>query len=570
MKLHNKHSLLFMGVFFLLNITIYTQNKEIIEIGNLYPGEVEYSAFEILENSTIHIEGKAGNFGGRFNENLVFYGWIINSETREIVWDAREDYDFDDENGMYDFDDMEPLEKGKYEVYYAANNGYDMEINNFSDLISRVFSGSHSKFKRKYRSELGITVSSEEGKFREVDPIKVLDEVVKNSIVSINRVMDDEDLEAGFSLNDKTELRIYSIGEGRKENIIDLAWISDVKTNKIVWKSSLEKSLHAGGGKKNYLIDQKIELPKGSYILHYSSDDSHSFENWNVMPPDDPQFWGATIWAVTEKDKKNVIPFRVEDVIKPMIELTEVRDDEHLSQGFRLLKSNELRLLCLGEGYDEDELSDYGWIINADTKEVVWTMNDNNNIEHAGGSKKNRMVEETLTLEKGNYIAYYSSDGSHSYEEWNASSPFNRARWGLTIWSDEKGFELFDEHNYKSKNIISEIVKVQDDEDLEESFTLSKESKVRILAIGEGGRSGMDDYGWIEDNEGDVIWKMTYRKTDNAGGASKNRIFNRTITLEAGKYTLHYTTDGSHSYGSWNSSPPENQDNYGITLLLEK
>jgi hypothetical protein len=568
MNLYNKDTLLFLGIFFLSYLGILAQKNETIEIGNLYPGEVEYSAFEILEESTIYIEGKAGNFGGKFNENLVFYGWIINSKTRDIVWDGREDFDFDNEQGMYDFDDQEPLDAGTYEVYYACTNGHDIEINSFKDFILRIFPGSND-FKRKYRSKLGITVSGEKGKFREVDPIKVINKVVENSIVSINRVLDDEDLEAGFSLIDNTAIRIYSIGEGRKDNIIDLAWISEVKTNKIVWKSSLKKSSHAGGGKKNYLIDQKIELPKGSYLLHYSSDDSHSFETWNVMPPNDPQFWGATIWAASLDDYKNIVPFRAEDIVKPMIEITKVGDDEYLSQGFTLPNTDELSILCLGEGYDKKDLSDYGWIVDADTKKIIWTMNNNKNIEHAGGSHKNMMVKETLSLEKGNYIAYYLSDDSHSYEEWNDSSPFDRARWGLTIWSEKKDFNLFDGDNYKSENIISEIVRVRDDEDLKESFKLFNDSKVIILAIGEGDRSGMDDYGWIEDSEGDVVWEMTYKKTKNAGGASKNRLFNRKISLDAGEYTLHYTTDGSHSYNSWNSSPPKNQASYGITLLLD-
>jgi len=568
MKFNFKHTLLYLILFLVSNIRIFGQKSEIIELGNLYPGEIEYTAFEILEKSTINIEGKAGNFGNSFNENLVFYGWILNSDTRDIVWDSREYFDFEDESGMFDIDDQEPLDSGIYEVYYACNNGYDIEINSFKDFLSRVFSGSND-FKRKYRSKLGITVSGEDGKFRELDPITVMDEIVNNSIVSLHRVMDDEDSEVGFSLNDTTELRIYSIGEGRKENIIDLAWISDAKTNKIVWKASIERSMHAGGGKKNYLIDQKIQLSQGSYILHYSSDDSHSFESWNVMPPDDPQFWGATIWAVSKEDEKNVIPFKVDDVLKPMVELTKVGDNEYLSQGFTLLNSDRLNILSLGEGYDENDLSDYGWIVDADTKEVIWTMNDNSNIEHAGGSTKNLMVEESINLGKGNYIAYYLSDDSHSYEEWNASNPFDRVRWGLTIWSDEKEFELFDVDNYKSDNIISELVKARNNEDLEESFRLPEDSDIRIIAIGEGDRSDMSDYGWIEDSQGDVVWEMSYRQTQNAGGASKNRLFNKTISLDAGIYTLHFITDGSHSFNSWNSSPPENQENYGITLLLE-
>ena len=571
MKLHFKYIYAISGLLLLLNVGLLGQNSNIIEIGNLYEGELEYSAFQIVEESTINIYGKAANFGGKFSENLVFYGWILDSETREVVWDIRENFDFETGNGVFSFDDMEPLEKGNYEVYYACQNNSDYEINSFSDLMSKIFSSrKSSKFKQKYREELGITVTGEEDNFKIINFDNVIDNYIQPSVVSINRVLDNQDLEKGFSLEDETELRIYTIGEGRSDEIIDLAWITNVKSNEIVWRATLENSSHAGGGKKNYLIDTKIKLPKGSYLLHYSSDDSHSFQSWNVMPPNDPVFWGATIWAASEEDKNNVVPFKAGDIVKPLIEITKVGDNAFLSQGFSLLNTQELRILCLGEGYHTDDLSDLGWIVNADTKEIIWTMNDNPLIEHAGGAKKNRMVEETLILDKGHYIAYYTSDDSHSYEEWNSTNPFDRGRWGITIWSDKKDFEYFDAEKYRSKNIIAEIVKVTDNENLKKIFTISKNSKVRIYAIGEGGRSGMDDYGWIEDNDGDIVWEMNYRDTKDAGGASKNRLFNGTISLDAGNYILHYRTDGSHSFQDWNSTPPANQDSYGISLFLEK
>lgn len=79
----------------------------------------------------------------------------------------------------------------------------------------------------------------------------------------------------------------------------------------------------------------------------------------------------------------------------------------------------------------------------------------------------------------------------------------------------------------------------------------------------------MYDYGWIENEQGRIIWEMTYRKTSHAGGAKKNRLFNDTVYLEAGTYYVYYETDGSHSYNDWNSTPPDNPELYGITVLLE-
>jgi hypothetical protein len=59
---------------------------------------------------------------------------------------------------------------------------------------------------------------------------------------------------------------------------------------------------------------------------------------------------------------------------------------------------------------------------------------------------------------------------------------------------------------------------------------------------------------------------MTYRTSEPAGGAAKNRRFDGTITLPAGEYTLRYESDGSHSFGSWNANPPDEPEMYGITL----
>ena len=40
---------------------------------------------------------------------------------------------------------------------------------------------------------------------------------------------------------------------------------------------------------------------------------------------------------------------------------------------------------------------------------------------------------------------------------------------------------------------------------------------------------------------------MSYRRTEHAGGAGKNRKINEVITLPKGSYALYYETDSSHS-----------------------
>ena len=312
-----------------------------------------------------------------------------------------------------------------------------------------------------------------------------------------------------------------------------------------------------------------ISLPAGNYMANYVSDDSHLYDNWNAMPPTDPQFAGLTIWPASGKDKANVVPFKKPEEIKPVLQITQVSDNELRSEGMRIKSPVELRILCLGEESD-DEMADRGWIVNAATHQVVWDMNDQST-ERAGGADKNRMVDGTVRLDKGDYIVYYSTDDSHSFGDWNSGPPHEQDFWGITLWATRKEdvsrIEKFDPAKEKSGNTIAEILHVRNDEFNTEIFVLSKETTVRVVAIGEGDDDEMFDYAWIKDAATDkTVWKMKYENTDHAGGDKKNRRSDETLTLPKGSYKLYYKTDGSHSYRDWNAKPPYDQEQYGVSV----
>ena len=69
-------------------------------------------------------------------------------------------------------------------------------------------------------------------------------------------------------------------------------------------------------------------------------------------------------------------------------------------------------------------------------------------------------------------------------------------------------------------------------------------------------------------NPGRIVWEMTYRMTQHAGGATKNRLYDDVIFLRKGDYIAYYETDGSHSVTHWNGAPPSDPVNWGITLYL--
>ena len=62
-----------------------------------------------------------------------------------------------------------------------------------------------------------------------------------------------------------------------------------------------EESDPAGGARKNRMFEGTVTLPAGAYVLRYASDGSHSFDDWNDDPPDDPESWGITVFRMGDR-----------------------------------------------------------------------------------------------------------------------------------------------------------------------------------------------------------------------------------------------------------------------------
>jgi hypothetical protein len=123
---------------------------------------------------------------------------------------------------------------------------------------------------------------------------------------------------------------------------------------------------------------------------------------------------------------------------------------------------------------------------------------------------------------------------------------------------------------YAEREVIAQLEGIANGQRLSTAFTLDNETAVRVYGIGEISPQGAFDYGWIvEENTGDTVWSMEQGEWDHAGGAPRNRLADVVVRLPAGSYSLHYVSDDSHSYMSWNSTPPDHLY-WGIRLLEEK
>jgi len=103
-----------------------------------------------------------------------------------------------------------------------------------------------------------------------------------------------------FTLNSDQQVRIYSIGESYEGEMVDYAYIRNIDTGKRVWSMFYDETEHAGGGEKNRLSNDVIELKQGQYKVTYVTDSWHSYGQWNEAPPYDQYKYGVSVFAVVK------------------------------------------------------------------------------------------------------------------------------------------------------------------------------------------------------------------------------------------------------------------------------
>jgi hypothetical protein len=574
---------------FMISLLAFTtslsaQGDKLVNLSGFYAEEIQVAGFTLDSDQTISIEATTISPRRNYREFHFAYAWILNSDSREMVWELTEADLGERVRYKATYADEKELAAGTYEVYYSTYPHFNLNEDAyfhsgargfFSGIFNAIFDDDDDdqyKFFEDLYDELYIYVEGS-GTSLLVGDIEHQQTVVKEkAFISFTALRDDESEEQIFKVIEPVQLNIYALGEARRDGEYDFGAIINLKTRERMWRLSYRDSEDAGGARKNRLSHQVIQLEPGIYKAIYITDDSHSYRRWNSAPPFDPSFWGMTVWVESPGTESAIVKLdTVDDLIQAsIVEFTKVRDDKYLSQGFTLKKPLDLHIYALGEGRDGD-MYDYGWIINSESRKKVWEMKYRYT-EPGGGSGKNRLFDGIVRLEPGNYIVYYMTDDSHAYRDWNETPPYDKNMWGISISVMDDNYHEGDVIEYTEEDnplILTQLVRIRDDEQKKSRFTLDKDGPVQIYALGEGSHGDMYDYAWIENvNTGRVVWEMTYRKTERAGGAKKNRLIDDRIHLEAGEYVVYYESDDSHSFNDWNARPPHDPFNWGITVSL--
>lgn len=568
-----------------------TAPRPLIDIQELSPQEHRMSAFVLTAPAELTIKAVGAEpwpdrlrspEDPHYNEDeqttWPAAAWILDARTRAVVWDMRAADTRRESNGLRRFSGTVRLPAGTYEAHYAsfpaATPGFpeNMEVENLGDIIRmgrRAKSGGPYVEKGLYK-EFGISIS---GAVREAsaDELKRARNAFTSAAIATIVPEENESARQGFELTRTTDVDIYAIGELSVDTEYDYGWIMDADTHRRVWVMSFVDTDPAGGSAKNRMAHETIRLTRGRYVAYFVNDESHHRDEWERVPPTDPDFWGLTLRVTNPAARAAVKPFAYEPVPtgQTIVSMIGMGDGKTRSEGFVLKRAMDVRIYAIGEG--TSRMVDYAWIRDVEHHRTVWTMTLENT-GHAGGAEKNRLFDGTIRLTPGTYMVSFHTDDSHSADDWNAAPPAESKYYGVSVFPASGRLNRADIGPYvrpdrSTDTALVELTPMGNDERARKSFQLAADSRVRVYAVGEGREGMMFDYGRIEDSNGRVVWEMKYEETEPAGGAEKNRMFDGVISLRAGTYLLRYNSDGSHSYNDWNDDAPDEPTSWGIAVF---
>lgn len=270
-----------------------------------------------------------------------------------------------------------------------------------------------------------------------------LDYSLPDPVLAIQRVGDNACIRKPFTVSRPARALVRCYGElGNEGGYADFGWIERTKDMTQVWSMVDTTAGYGGGAKKNRLLETILQLSPGSYNLCYATDDSHSYNNWNMEPPWEPDDWGISLAEIGE-GKGGAVQFASvspdHGAIHPgapaggplVLTLAPARSDEERIKRFDVVDPVQVMLIAVGEGED-GEMMDYGWLSNDGTGEKVWEMTYDKT-SPAGGAAKNREVQVRLRLPKGSYSLHFVTDDSHAFGDWNAAPPDEPQLWGITL-----------------------------------------------------------------------------------------------------------------------------------------
>ncbi len=392
--------------------------------------------------------------------------------------------------------------------------------------------------------------------------------------VALSNLKVSELKQQSFEVSGPLDVIINAVGSiDDREEMIGLGaypWITNNSSGDVVWSMNESNSIQQGTLVS--VVNDEIKLESGDYTLSFASfgQPLHYVK---------PSFWkDMKKWYVTlntPDDSGALRPITGSFMTEPVDEFfdaTSLRRNEKREYLFEVLRTTDFDIHAIGEfgTRDEGKAVDYSWIEDVVNSQVIWQLTLDNTT-WAGGALQNRIFSDRVTLPPGVYRAVAETDNTHHYKDWVGNPPFRPHDWGFRMTTtDRDAVTTFDP--WLRYEPIIKFTQVGDDEEYEQSFTVTSSTTIILYALGEiTGPDNGYDYAWLDRQESDgefrTLWKMTYNGSARAGGGRKNRKEVVFLRLEPGNYRLNYESDGSHAYDAWNAGKPDFPERWGVTLF---
>jgi len=411
------------------------------------------------------------------------------------------------------------------------------------------------------------------------------------ALVAIDQIDQPGIRRASFVLSEDTALHVRAEGVGDEKGRTFLAqgWILNLKTRRPVWTMA-DVGCCYDDDAENYRAEGDVTLPAGSYGVYFAAFGGRLPMNSDLTilgiklgkinadygpvvkwdDEGDPERWGIWVNAKSRDFRPESVPARVaEPFPDAVVRSIGLEEEARKRVGLALDRAVRFRLWATGEWWEgADTFADGAWIIDRDHWKRVWQLT-RENTEPAGGADKNRLFDDEITLPAGNYVITAFTDDSHSTGKWNDAPPWDPDSWGVALTpvdpGDRAACHVSDQIKMPSPTL--EITRVGDNQSLRKPFRVKKATSVLVHALGERSGGTWADFGWIETRSTlEPVWDMDSIPSFPAGGASKNREIESVVDLPVGSYNLCYATDDSHSYPDWNTDPPYDPEDWGISL----
>lgn len=548
-------------------------------------------AFVVNDPMRVAVEASGSFESGGADSVLAAHGWLVHRETGRVVWRMRPARR--PERGSYVLmRDTLALEPGTYDAVYtalgdplvrapeASGGGLGSGIRDFFSRGGRGWVGDADR----WRLVVEPATSEDRGRGDRLDRDLEIEE--PDSLVwSTGPARSLGRYETTLRVSEPVQVHLDALFESTGGAVADSAMLVSAEGDTL-WTTRAEGSAWAGGSIKNRRQSDTLSLPVGQYRAVYVADADHAYDSWTANPPWQPWKWGLRIapadsaaasGAIVALDPLRDLPRVAELFCVGQSALEEVR--------LEVLEPIDVQIVAVGELVD-DQAYDFATLVQ--NGEAIWDMRTAS-LTDAGGARKNRMAEETLSLVPGVYTLRYQTDGSHHCDSFGDDGPDRQDFWGVVLLSadgEEPGRRVRVlstgapadplDGPEPPEGVLTSLTRVESDREVSGHFQLGATTDVCVMALGEIDGTTRRDWARIALPKDSTVWEMTADNSYPVGGAAQggaasgagteNRVAIARLTLPAGRYITHFVTDGSHAWGDWVGPRPPQDDLWGVQV----